>query len=425
MLRSRPSSGARQRHQAQRSPPGRGPSNGGTVLTTTATGAQLTVGELGRRARHLLPEIAAGAADRERRRLLPYEQVRRIADAGLLTFRVPGAYGGPGASVSQTFGFIVDLAAADANVAQSVRSAFLFVESLVASDSEERERWFPRVLAGDVFANAGWERGGRNGEIRARITRDGDNFLASGTKSYSTGALFADWVSTAALDEAGTPVSFTVPRGREGLRLLDDWDGMGQRLTASGTTELDGLTVYPDEIRRRPGRGSRSPGTAVAQLYLGAVLAGIGQDALRDAVTFARNHARPIVHSKAERSVDDPYVQHAVGEISARAFAARAAVLAAAAAIDTALASPADAALLTTAAVDVAQAQFFAAEAALRCAELAFDVGGASATVREHNLDRHWRNARTVANHNPRAHKAGVVGAYHLTGAEPPTSGLF
>jgi alkylation response protein AidB-like acyl-CoA dehydrogenase len=358
--------------------------------------------------------------------VLPHRQVRQIAGARLLTFRVPRALGGPGASLAETAEFIVDLATADANVAQSLRSAFLFAESLRAADSDaERGRWLPRVLAGDVFGTAGWERGGRNGEIRARIVRDGELFRASGTKSYSTGALFADWVSASALDETGRPVFFTVPRDRDGLRLLDDWDGMGQRLTASGTTELDNMIVYPDEIRHRTGRGARSPVTAFAQLYLAAVLAGIGHAALDDAVAFARQHARPIVHSPAERSVEDPYVQHAVGEISARAFAGRAAVLAAAGAIDTALAAAADAALATAAAVAVAQAQFIAAEAALRCAELAFEVGGASATLREHNLDRHWRNARTVASHNPRAYKAGVVGAYHLTGAEPPTSGLF
>ncbi|MFB9835030.1 hypothetical protein ACFFNX_22875, partial [Actinoallomurus acaciae] len=80
---------------------------------------------------------------------------------------------------------------------------------------------------------------------------------------------------------------------------------------------------------------------------------------------------------------------------------------------------------LTVAAVEVAQAQFFAAESALKAAELLFDVGGGSAVASRHNLDRHWRNARTVANHNPRSWKAGVIGAYRLTGAEPPTNGLF
>ena len=92
--------------------------------------------------------------------------------------------------------------------------------------------------------------------------------------------------------------------------------------------------------------------------------------------------------------------------------------------IDAALARDDDT-LLTHAALDVARAQFSAAHAALENGTSLFEAGGASTTLQEHNLDRHWRNARTVANHNPRSHKAGVLGAWHLTGAEPPMSGLF
>jgi alkylation response protein AidB-like acyl-CoA dehydrogenase len=399
----------------------------GSSTLGSGSASPLDLEVLHQRAEEVLAEIAPGAAERERERVMPYEQVRLVARSGLLTFRVPRSYGGPGATVAQLFKFIIDLAAVDSNVAQSLRPGYLFVERLLASDVDaDRHRWFPRVMAGDVFGNAGWERGAANGVVQARLSRDGAHFRANGTKSYSTGALFADWVSGAVLNDDDEVVSFIVPRDREGLRLLDDWDGAGQRLTASGTTVLDNMVVYPDEVSSRPSRpAGRSPGTAVAQLFLAAVLAGIARNALSDAVKFTREHARPIKHSVAERSVDDPYVQHAVGEISARAFAAEAGVLRAAASIDLALVPGAAADLLTEASVDVAQAQFFAAEAALRCAELVFDVGGASTTLREHNLDRHWRNARTVANHNPRAYKAAVVGAYRLNGTEPPTSGLF
>ena len=73
----------------------------------------------------------------------------------------------------------------------------------------------------------------------------------------------------------------------------------------------------------------------------------------------------------------------------------------------------------------VAQAGVVAIESALRASELLFDVGGGSITNRDLGFDRHWRNARTAANHNPRQWKAAVAGAYHLTGEEPPTSGLF
>jgi alkylation response protein AidB-like acyl-CoA dehydrogenase len=395
-------------------------------LTEADRPQRTVVADLMARADRILPAIAAGAADRERHRELPHNQIRHLARAQLLTFRIPRAHAGPGASVAQTFQFIIDLAAADSNIAQACRPGFAFIEGLLAGgEPQECDRWFPRALAGAVFGNAGWEIGGANGEVRTRITRDGDRYTVNGSKFYSTGALYADWIGTTAVDDDGEPVSFVVPRDREGLELLDDFDAMGQRLTASGTTNLTDVTVYPQEIRRRPQRDRRSPVTAFLQLYLGAVLAGIARNAMTDAVLYARHHARPIKHSSASRSTEDPYVQHAVGEISAHAYAAEAAILRAAGAIDRAWAAQLPGNLLTAAAVEVAQAQFVATNAALRAAELAFDVGGGSATARVHNLDRHWRNARTVANHNPRAWKAAAVGAYRLTGAEPPTSGLF
>jgi alkylation response protein AidB-like acyl-CoA dehydrogenase len=387
----------------------------------------VTVSDLYRHAAAILPEIAAGAAERERLRRLPHAQVRQLAAAQLFTFRVPVEYGGAGSSVREVVRFIVDLASVDSNIAQAVRPAFGFVESLRAGGSAaERRTWYPRLLAGDVFGNAGWEIGGANGEVRSRIRRDGDRFRVDGSKFYSTGALYADWVSAVALTDDGEPVAFVVPRDREGLHLVDDYDGVGQRLTASGTTRLDNMVVHPDEIRDRVFQTDRrSPVTAFLQLFLGAVEVGIARNALDDAVAFARERSRPIKHSSATRSVDDPYVQHAVGEISARTYAAEAAALRAADAIDRAWQAALAPELLTTAAVEVAQAQFFAVEAALKSGELLFDVGGGSATAREHNLDRHWRNARTVANHNPRYWKAAVVGAYRLSGTEPPTTGLF
>jgi alkylation response protein AidB-like acyl-CoA dehydrogenase len=401
------------------------------TATNTATVSELPVHLtpelLFERAAQILPRIAEGAAARERERELPHAAIQELARARLLTFRIPRAHGGAGASVRQTMRFIVDLAAADSNVAQSLRPSFSFIEGLLARDIEaERTRWFPRYLAGDVFGNAGWEVDGANGAIAARIRPEGEHFRAEGSKYYSTGSLFADWVSAVALDDADQPVSFILPREREGLVLLDDFDAMGQRLTASGTTRLDNVLVHADELRPRmiePGK--RTIVTPFLQLYLGAVLAGIARNALRDAVDFARHHARPIKHSTAQRSVDDPYVEHTVGEITARAYAAEAVVLQAAAAIDASWAGGHEEPLLTEAAVQVAQAQFIAVDSALRASELLFDVGGASTTGRQHNLDRHWRNARTVANHNPRDWKAAAVGAWQLKGTPPPASGLF
>ncbi len=389
-----------------------------------------TVAALKARVSALLPAIAAGAAERERERRLPYAAIAELAAAGLYTVRIPQQYGGPGGSVSDVIELLLQVAAADSNVAQALRPGFAFVEGLLAASAEgaeqERVRWFAVYLQGAVIGNAGWELGGANGAIAARLVREGDHFRANGSKFYSTGALFADYVSAVALDEDEQPVSFILPRDREGLELVDDFDAMGQRLTASGTTHLHNVRVEASDIRTRTvEEGKRTIVTPFLQLFLGTVLAGIARNALNDASQFAREHARPIKHSSASQSVDDPYVQLSVGDIAARAFGAEALVLKAAASIDRAWAAQLDESAVEQAALEVAQAQYLAAELALKAGETLFDVGGASTTGRQHNLDRHWRNARTVANHNPRHWKAAVVGAWQLKGTRPPVSGLF
>ena len=107
----------------------------------------------------LLDEIAAGAAERERDRVPPHEAIRRIGSAGLGALRVPSAHGGPGRSLRELFAFVIRLAEADSNIAQSLRAHYHFVEArLAAADAAERERWFPEVVRGAIFGNATVER---------------------------------------------------------------------------------------------------------------------------------------------------------------------------------------------------------------------------------------------------------------------------
>ena len=73
----------------------------------------------------------------------------------------------------------------------------------------------------------------------------------------------------------------------------------------------------------------------------------------------------------------------------------------------------------------VAEAQLVAERLALTVAERLFDTGGASATARALNLDRHWRNVRTVSTHNPLAYKAYVAGNYAANEIWPPANGYF
>ncbi|MFZ3555185.1 acyl-CoA dehydrogenase family protein [Streptomyces sp. BH055] len=384
--------------------------------------------------RDLLERIRSDAALLESVRELPYKSVDLVRHSGLGALRVPREYGGAQATLVDLFRLVVDLAEADSNVAQALRPHFGFVELLLShGTAAERARWFPTVVSGELFGNAASERGTAHpGEIRTRLTRDGDTYRVDGTKFYSTGALFADRIVVTALDDEEHRVRVVLPRSREGVELLDDWDALGQRTTASGTTRLRQVVAHEDEVAiDTTGRQRRTHLGPYYQLFLAAVHAGIAKAALADAVTYTREKARAVQHAGAERAGDDPLVQHTVGDIAAGALAAEAVVLHAAGVIDAALATPSDDGVtgdpdaLNAAAVVVAQAQVTAARVALDAGERLYDVGGASATLREHHLDRHWRNARTVASHNPIGHKARVAGDWLLNGTPPPLNGFF
>lgn len=70
--------------------------------------------------------------------------------------------------------------------------------------------------------------------------------------------------------------------------------------------------------------------------------------------------------------------------------------------------------------LEVSQFLTVVSDLILSAVTLLFDALGASATSRRHSLDRYWRNARTLASHNPRIYKDRIVGDFGVNGTVPP-----
>lgn len=368
--------------------------------------------------------IAAGAVEREIDRRLAYEEVDWLRQAGFGALRVPAEYGGFGVSVRQLFRLLIDLAAAESNLPQALRVHFSFVEDqLLAEPGPEREYWLRAAGSGSLVGNAITEPGvGAVDRYRTRLTPGaGTDWLLNGTKYYSTGSLYADYILVAA-DREGERVSVLVDAKADGVRQNDDWDGFGQRLTASGTTEFNDVRV-PRERVLGPGYGApgRTYATSYLQLVQLAVLAGIAQRAESDVRAWVADRTRSYTHSAADLPRHDPLVQQVIGKLSAAAFGARASVLAVADLLDEVLAAGAqDEAALNAVELASAQAQLGVIETVLTATTDLFEVGGASITSETLRLDRHWRNARTISVHNPAIQKARAIGDHLLNGAELP-----
>ena len=111
--------------------------------------------------RALLARIAEGANDRERNRIAPYDQIQWIREAGLGRLRIPIGEGGAGANLRDLFHVVIELAAADSNVAHILRAHYWFVEQQLQNpDAKSRRRWLELINQGKIFGNAASEQSG-------------------------------------------------------------------------------------------------------------------------------------------------------------------------------------------------------------------------------------------------------------------------
>ncbi|MEJ2862122.1 acyl-CoA dehydrogenase family protein [Actinomycetospora flava] len=364
--------------------------------------------------------IAEGAVRREQDRSLAHDEVAALKEARFGALRVPVELGGYGASVRQLFRQLVLLAAAESNLPQALRVHWWFVEEqLLAQDGPERQRWLRAAADGVLVGNAISEPG--VGAIDRYSTALTPDLRLTGTKYYSTGSLYADHIVVAA-DRDGERVAVLVDADADGVTQHDDWDGFGQRLTASGTTEFSDVSVPADRVLG-PGYGTpgRTYGTSYLQLVQLSVLAGIAQRATDDVAGWVRDRTRTFTHAPADLPRHDPLVQQVIGRLSSTAYAARTLVLDIADQLDHLLATDsADADLLDRVELDVARAQAVVIPTVLDATTQLFEVGGASITSEKLRLDRHWRNARTISVHNPLIYKLRTVGDFVLNGADLP-----
>ncbi|WP_248840689.1 SfnB family sulfur acquisition oxidoreductase [Frankia sp. AgKG'84/4] len=384
-------------------------------------------------ARGIAARFAVGAAARDAGRVLPSDQVEQLSASGLLGVTVPAPFGGVDVSVATLAEIFRVLATADASLAQIPHSHFVFLDALRRQgDDNQQRRFFAEALAGHRFANAQTERGGRTiteDATTLRRRQDG-GYVLSGEKYYCTGALFAHWLVVRAVlaDEPPGPDGTRrkalayIRRDSPGVTVEDDWDGMGQRTTASGTVRLDGVAVDADQIVAFTSLfdGPTTYG-ARAQVLHAALDTGIARGAL-DAAVGVVAKARPWADAGVDRAADDPLLIQQAGELEIDVRAAEALLREAAAAIDAAELDPTDDST-ARASIATAVAKVAGARAAVRAAAELFELGGTRSAAGALNLHRHWRDGRTHTLHDPSRWKVQHIGRWLLTGTPPPRHG--
>ena len=372
-------------------------------------------------AMELAEKLARGASDRDRDRRLPWDELDLFSQSGLWSMNVPKVDGGPGVSYATVARVFAIVASGDASIAQIAQNHISLIDVIRFDPDTARRRFLlGEALRGIRFGNALAERGGKTIlDMQTRITRDGEAFAITGKKFYATGALYAHLVPVHAIDDEGRHVLAFVARDAEGLQIIDDWSGIGQRTTGSGTVILDRVRVATDRVvPSHLAFDKPSVHGAVAQIIHAAIDAGIAHRAIEETIAFVREYARPWADSDRDKASDDPFTIREVADLKVKLHTAEAVLARAGRVIDAGLVDE-TAETSAAASIAVAEAKVLTTEIAILAGNKLFELSGTRAALASLNLDRHWRDARVHTLHDPVRWKSFAIGDYVVNGTKP------
>jgi alkylation response protein AidB-like acyl-CoA dehydrogenase len=369
--------------------------------------------------------LAGTAVERDRRGGTAKDERDLIRASGLLGLSIPRAFGGAGASWSETLAVVRRLARSDGSLAHLFGFHHLLVATVrLFGDDDQWRLAYGETAARRLF----WGNALNPLDARTHISEDRHGaFSINGTKTFCSGASDSDRLIVSALDSDRRLVVVAVPTSRDGIRVHDDWDAIGQRQTDSGSVTFEALRVEPSEILRSPGPlGSvfASLRPCLAQAILANVFLGIGEGAFEAARAYTRERTRPWISSGVASSAADPYILRHCGELWLGLEGARLLADAAGRALDSAwaLGDRLTREERGACAIAIAAAKVATSRAGLEVASRLFEVTGARATATSAGMDRFWRNLRTHTLHDPVDYKLNELGQWSLNDTLPTPS---
>lgn len=199
---------------------------------------------------------------------IPDEIVADMRELGFFGLTIPPDYGGLGLTATQEADIVIRLGRA----APAFRSVFgtnvgIGAHGLIMEGMEEQKRhYLPRMATGEIvasFALTEPDAGSDSASLRTKAVCDGDDYLITGSKRYTTNAERAGLFTVMARTDPDKPgadgiSAFLVPAGGPGLSIGKNDRKMGQRGTTTSDVTFDAVRVPASAIVGGvPGRGFR------------------------------------------------------------------------------------------------------------------------------------------------------------------------
>jgi len=376
-------------------------------------------------AHELSRQFSLTAVERDRHGGTPKHERDLVRASGLLALSIPKVFGGLGGTFAQVMRTVRRIANADSSLAHVFGFQHLLLATVrLFGEPSQWHKSYTETAAQNLF----WGNALNPLDPNTALVTTQGTLRIAGRKSFCSGALDSERLVVSALRDTDSRLMVAVvPTNRKGIKALPDWDNFGQRQTDSGTVEFDNVEVANAELLTTPGPLSTpfaSLRPCIAQLILSNVYLGIAEGAFEEARTYALSQRRPWLASGVSQAVNDPFIQHQIGEFWVALESSRLLNENAAEDLDRAWTRaenlvPDERGQL---AVKIATAKVASTRASLDITTRMFDIMGARATSAKLGMDRFFRNARTHTLHDPVDYKLKELGAFALQETYPVPS---
>jgi len=339
-------------------------------------------------------EIAPFADDWDEAGSIPAALWPKAAAVGLLGLGYPEEYGGTSEGIDSWYHWIV--AEELARFAVGGVNASLMVHGIGLppvinwGSAAMKQAVAPPVLAGEKHIALGITEPGGGSDVAALATtavRDGDHYVVNGSKTYITGGLRADWVSTAVRtggEGHGGVSMLLIPTDAEGFSRTPLDRKMGWWASDTATLYFDNVRVPVDNLIGGENQGFRVIMTNFngERMGMAAAMEALGRVCLEEAVRWAQDR-----RTFGRRLADHQVVRHKIAQMKQKLNATQAYLRACYEAIEAGSANPGDIALL----------KVQASETLEFCAREAMQVLGGIGYLRGNRVERIYREVRVNA----------------------------
>lgn len=335
-------------------------------------------------------EIAPRARQYDETERFPDEQIKGLAELGLLGMIIPEEYGGAGFDTVSYALALEEIARADSSVAVivSVTNSVCCYPILAYGTEEQKQKYLVPLAKGEqlgAFCLTEPQAGSDATNQKTRATEDGDFYILNGTKSWVTnGGLAGVYLVMAVTGEKDGNkeiTAFLVEGETEGLKVSSIEHKMGQRASQTAEMSLTDARVPKENVLGGIGNGMKVALGSLdnGRIGIAALSVGIAQAALEESINYSKDRVafgKPISEFQA--------IQHKLADMATEINCARLLTLRAAAVKDAGKKTGSYSSM----------AKLYASETANKVCAEAVQIHGGNGFSRHYNVEKYYRDAR-------------------------------